>query len=71
MEGKKEILGLWIGENEGAHYRLSIFNELKNRGVKDILIACMDGLKGMPKLLMLLFLKQTATVYNSSYPQLS
>jgi len=48
MEGKKEIIGIWIGENEGARYWLSVINELKTRGIKDILIACMDGLKGLP-----------------------
>lgn len=51
MGGKKEILGLWIATSEGAHYWMSIFNELKNRGVKDILIACIDGLKGMTQAL--------------------
>lgn len=47
-EGKKDILGIWIGENEGAAYWLSVINELKNRGIEDILIACMDGLPGLP-----------------------
>lgn len=44
--GQKDVLGLWIGENESAKYWLNILNELKNRGVKDILIACIDGLNG-------------------------
>ena len=48
LEGKRDVLGLWVGENEGASYWLGIINELKNRGVQDILIACMDGLKGLP-----------------------
>jgi len=47
LEGKKDILGIWIGESEGAHFWLAIFNELKSRGVKDILIASVDGLKGL------------------------
>jgi transposase-like protein len=55
VEGKKEILGVWIGENEGAKFWLSVFNQLKNRGVKDILIACMDGLKGLPEALKAVF----------------
>ncbi|KJJ83906.1 transposase Mu [Candidatus Omnitrophus magneticus] len=42
LTGKKEVLGLWVGENEGAHFWLTIMNELKNRGIKDILIACVD-----------------------------
>jgi transposase-like protein len=49
FEGKKEVLGLWIAENEGAKFWMSVLNELKNRGVEDILIACMDGLTGFPE----------------------
>lgn len=49
LEGKKELLGLWIGENEGAKFWLSVLTELQNRGVRDILIACVDGLKGFPE----------------------
>ena len=48
MEGHKELLGLWIAENEGAKFWLSVLTELQNRGVNDILIACVDGLKGFP-----------------------
>lgn len=47
-DGYKDILGIWIGENEGAKFWLKVCNELKNRGVEDILIACIDGLKGFP-----------------------
>jgi transposase-like protein len=46
-EGFKEVIGIWIGENESAKYWLGVLNELKNRGVKDILIICSDGLKGI------------------------
>ncbi len=48
IEGHKELLGLWVGENEGSKFWLNILSELKNRGVQDILIACVDGLKGFP-----------------------
>jgi len=48
LEGHKELLGLWISENEGAKFWLNVLTELHNRGVKDILIACVDGLKGFP-----------------------
>ena len=48
MEGHKELLGLWLAENEGAKFWLNVLTELQNRGVKDILIACVDGLKGFP-----------------------
>ena len=47
-EGEREVLGLWIAANEGAKFWLSIMNNLKNRGVEDILIAVVDGLKGFP-----------------------
>lgn len=48
MDGMKEVMGMWIGENESAKFWLSVLNGLKNRGVKDILIACVDGLTGFP-----------------------
>lgn len=49
LEGKKEILGLYVSENEGANYWLTILTELQNRGVEDLLIACVDGLTGFPE----------------------
>lgn len=48
LEGEKELLGLWVGEAEGAKFWLSVLTELKNRGVRDILIAAIDGLTGFP-----------------------
>ncbi len=48
LEGQKELLGMWLSENEGAKFWLNVLTELQNRGVKDILIACVDGLKGFP-----------------------
>jgi len=48
MDGHKELLGMWLSENEGAKFWLNVRTELQNRGVKDILIACVDGLKGFP-----------------------
>jgi len=48
-DGEKELLGLWIAQTEGAKFWLSVMNELKNRGVDDIFIACVDGLKGFPE----------------------
>jgi len=48
MEGHKELLGMWLSENEGAKFWLNVLTEIQNRGVKDILIACVDGLKGFP-----------------------
>ncbi len=49
LEGRKEILGLYISENEGANFWLQVLTDLSNRGVHDILIACIDGLKGFPE----------------------
>ena len=49
LEGEKELLGLWMAETEGAKFWLSVFNELKNRGVDDGFVACVDGLKGLPE----------------------
>jgi len=48
LEGHKELLGMWLSENEGAKFWLNVLTELQNRGVKDILVACVDGLKGFP-----------------------
>ena len=55
MNGQKEILGVWIGENEGAKFWLRVCTELKNRGINDILIACIDGLKGFPEAITSVF----------------
>ena len=49
VEGHKELLGLWVSENEGAKFWLSVLTDLQNRGVKHIFIACVDGLKGFPE----------------------
>src|SRR5580698_7717444 len=47
--GRKDVLGLWSSSNEGAKFWLGVLTELKNRGVRDILIACVDGLRGFPQ----------------------
>jgi putative transposase len=49
MEGQKELLGMWIAQTEGAKFWLNVITELKNRGIQDIFIACIDGLKGFPE----------------------
>jgi putative transposase len=49
MSGEKEVMGLWIAQTEGAKFWLQVVTELKNRGVQDIFIACVDGLKGFPE----------------------
>lgn len=48
MEGFKDVIGMWIGENESAKFWMTVMNDMKNRGVEDILIACVDGLTGFP-----------------------
>ena len=55
LEGRKEVLGLYISEHEGANFWLQVLTDLANRGVKDILIACVDGLKGFPEAIEALF----------------
>lgn len=57
MDGLKEVLGMWVGENESAKFWLSVMNGLKNRGVVDILIACIDGLTGFPAAIEAVFPK--------------
>ena len=55
LEGRKELLGLWIDQSEGAKFWLGILNELQNRGLKDILIAAVDGLTGFPEAIRTVF----------------
>jgi putative transposase len=49
LNGQKDLLGMWIAQTEGAKFWLSVLTELQNRGVKDIFIACVDGLTGLPE----------------------
>ena len=57
LRGEKEVLGLWLAENEGAKFWLSVLTELRHRGVQDIYIASMDGLKGLPDAVQAVFPK--------------
>ncbi|MDO8330508.1 MAG: IS256 family transposase [Fluviicoccus sp.] len=57
MDGHKEVLGLWIAQTEGAKFWLQVVTELKNRGVQDVFIACVDGLKGFPEAIETVFPK--------------
>ena len=52
MTGEKEVLGLWLAQTEGVKFWLQVVTELRNRGVQDIFIACVDGLKGFPDALV-------------------
>jgi putative transposase len=58
-DGTKEILGLWLEQNEGAKFWLRVMNELRNRGVEDVLIAVVDGLKGFPEAIVAVFPEAT------------
>jgi transposase-like protein len=49
IEGEKELLSLWIAETESSKFWLFVFNDIKNRGVHDCFIACVDGVKGLPE----------------------
>lgn len=55
LDGKKDVLGLWCSANEGSKFWLSVLTDLKNRGVKDMLIVCVDGLKGFPQAIEAVF----------------
>jgi putative transposase len=55
LEGKKELLGMWMSKSEGAKFWLGVITELKNRGINDIFIACVDGLKGFPEAIEAVF----------------
>ncbi len=57
MTGDKEVLGLWLAQTEGAKFWLQVVTELRNRGVQDIFIACVDGLKGFPDAIEAVFPK--------------
>ncbi|MBD9358363.1 IS256 family transposase [Methylomonas albis] len=59
LDGHKEVLGLWIAQSEGAKFWLQVVTELKNRGVNDVFIACVDGLKGFPEAIETVFPKAT------------
>ena len=57
IDGKVDVLGIWLSENEGAHFWQTVLSDLKSRGVADILIACIDGLKGFPQAIEAIFPK--------------
>jgi putative transposase len=59
MEGERDVLGMWFQETEGAKFWMVVLNELKTRGVRDILICCVDGLKGFPEAIEAIFPKTT------------
>lgn len=66
LRGEKEVLGLWLAESEGAKFWLGVLNELRHRGVQDIYIACMDGLKGSPEAVTAAFPKTLTQQCGSS-----
>lgn len=59
VDGQKDVLGIWIDQSEGAKFWLGVLTELKNRGVEDVLIACVDGLKGFPDAIEVVFPRAT------------
>jgi putative transposase len=66
LQGYKEVLGIWISESEGAKFWMHVLNEIKNRGVDDIIIVCVDGLKGFPDAIQAIYPKaeiQTCIVH--------
>lgn len=73
-EGKKDLIGIYLSENEGAKFWLAVLTDLKQRGVEDILVACIDGLKGFPEAIAAVFPQtQIQALYhtpNSNQPTL-
>jgi len=67
MDGLKDILGIWIGENESASFWLGVCNDLKNRGAEDILIACKDGLSGFSEAVSSVFPQRSSCVLSTRY----
>ncbi len=70
MAGEKEVLGIWLARTEGAKFWLLVVTELRNRGVQDIFIACVDGLKGFPEAIEAVFPKATVSPYGPPQPEL-
>ena len=70
MEGRKEILGTWISENESASFYASICADLKNRGVTDVFVACHDNLTGLNDAIKSIFPKTVITSYSIHYTKL-
>lgn len=83
MEGQKELLGMWISQNEGAKFWLNVLTEVKNRGMEDVLITCVDGLSGFPEAIEAIYpnatvqlcivhkIRQSLAYVSSSYPSKS
>ncbi len=69
MEGHKDVFGMYVGQNESVKFWLSILNGLKNCGVKDILIACVDGLTGFPRAIEAFFLRLRSSSVSLSAPE--
>src|ERR671936_14368 len=59
MDGERDVLGMWFQANEGAKFWMQVLNDLKTRGVQDILICCVDGLKGFPEAIEAIFPQTT------------
>jgi putative transposase len=69
LTGNKQLLGLWIAQTEGAKFWLQVVTELKNRGVQDIFIACVDGLKGFPEAIESIYPRTSQTVLGKLIPR--
>ena len=65
LEGRKEVLGMYLSENEGAKFWMGVLSDLKSRGVRDILFACMDGLTGFPEAVRAVFPRQKSSCASS------
>jgi len=71
VEGQKELMGMWVAENEGAKFWLSVLMGLQHRGVEDILIACADGFKSFPDAINAVFHKSICNCVSFKYKRRS
>lgn len=67
LDGSKELLGMWVTNNEGSKFWLSVLTELKNRGLQDIFIACVDGLTGFPEAISISVSCDKSTAVHSTH----
>jgi putative transposase len=67
LEGQKELLGMWLAQTEGAKFWLQVLTELQNRGVKDLFIACVDGLTGLPEAIETVYPREAGAIMHGAF----
>jgi Transposase, Mutator family len=67
LNGQKDLLGMWLAQTEGAKFWLSVLTELQNRGVKDIFVACVDGLNGLPEAIETVYPREPGAIVHGAF----